>query len=173
MKVIVRLLSAAALIFVFQTHGMMRLFSALRERCTSLLFRHTMLSSPRHQTHTYRFNTPRVNTQPAAFTPLTPSPPKTVAMLLAESWPCRKTNRTATYQYVKPYSDFTTALRDFQSLQLTRVRQLPIGFIGELPDNTIVNVRTTSSTKWPTIEVRNPVTGKIEKLRYVNSTKVT
>jgi len=175
MKVIITSLCMTfTLVTAFQAHSMMRLFSAMRERCTLPTLRYTTLSSLRHQTHTYRFNAPIMNTQPSIFAHLTSSPLKTFSMLLAESWPCRKTNKTATYQYVKPvkpHDNFTTALRDFESLNPAMVRPMSksAGKVGVLPCGATVSVRTTSSSGEPTLEVRNPVTGETKKIRYPSS----
>lgn len=66
---------------------------------------------------------------------------------------------------------YAEALADFESLNLSGVKDMPngkIGKIGELPDGRRVNVRIDSSDKRPTLEIQPPrgASGKIIKVRY-------
>lgn len=71
--------------------------------------------------------------------------------------------RTTQYERVGNYE---IAVDDFNSLNPQNVRELPNGkgYIGELSDGKVINVRNISSEDSPTIEIQN---GKSKiKFRY-------
>jgi hypothetical protein len=72
-----------------------------------------------------------------------------------------------TINYVSPSKGFLEALGDFYSLPLSNVRSYPGNrLVGHLSDNTTVNVRPTSESGLPTLEIRNPVVRQSVKIRY-------
>lgn len=77
---------------------------------------------------------------------------------------------TQVKQFAKP-GGFPEAIKDFESLKPSNVREIKngnTGFIGDLPDGRTVNVRLGSSDKRPTLEIQNKSRTKYTKIRYGN-----
>lgn len=68
-------------------------------------------------------------------------------------------------QYEKPggYSD---ALKDFKTLEVSEIKDIPDGKTGKLPDGRAINVRTKSEDGRPTLEIIDA--NKRTKIRYGN-----
>jgi len=67
------------------------------------------------------------------------------------------------------YGGWKQALEDFESLELSNIRDISTGKVGTLPDGRSVNVRTKSSDTRVTLEIYDPVTEKSTKIRYENT----
>jgi hypothetical protein len=66
-------------------------------------------------------------------------------------------NKSGTYQDV---------LKDFESMSLSEIKDIPTGKLGKLPDGKVVTARTRSSDGPPTLEIFNPIKKKSIKFRY-------
>ena len=71
--------------------------------------------------------------------------------------------------YAKHYEKdggFGQAIKDFEALDLSEIKDTSSGKMGKLPDGRIVNVRPSSSAKKPTLEIYNPKNRRSIKIRY-------
>ena len=92
------------------------------------------------------------------------TPTKTVEDILSDAKPGRKTSgKTKQYEKEGTYND---ALKDFESLGATGIKNIENGMRGILPDGRDVNVRTESSFKTPTLEIYDSKTERSIKIRY-------
>ncbi len=58
------------------------------------------------------------------------------------------------------------SLKDFDSLEVSEIKPLPLGKRGKLPDGRDINVRTASTEKVPTLEIYDPTIKRSIKIRY-------
>lgn len=89
-------------------------------------------------------------------------PPKTLDDILKDAKPGERTNGPSK-QFVKP-GNYGDALNDFNSLELSGVRDVDGIKLGILPDGRTVNVIISSSDKRPTLEIYDGK--KSIKIRY-------
>jgi len=94
------------------------------------------------------------------------APAKTVDDILIGATPGDKTRGRSTI-FEKPGS-YEDAVKDFNSLGVSGIHDIPNGKAGLLPDGRDVNVRSQSSAEKPTIEIIDKKTNKRIKIRYGN-----
>jgi hypothetical protein len=92
------------------------------------------------------------------------TPTKTVEDIVAESKPGKKT-KGKVKQYEKP-GGFEDALKDFEKLNPSEIKEISTGKIGKLSDGRVINVRNASTDGRPTLEIYNG--SRSIKIRYGN-----
>lgn len=85
--------------------------------------------------------------------------------ILSNAKPGRETTTKKLKQYEKE-GGLEQAIKDFEKLNPSKIRNIPKGKLGELLSGIRINVRTDSSDKRPTLEIHNSITDQRIKIRY-------
>ncbi len=88
---------------------------------------------------------------------------KTVEDILKSAKPSE--NKGQLKQFEKP-GGYDEALKDFESLGVTDVKNIGVGKTGTLPDGRQITVRMRSRDTRPTLEIQSKASNKIIKIRY-------
>jgi hypothetical protein len=87
--------------------------------------------------------------------------------VLSDAKPGEKT-KGKSKQFEKP-GGYDDALKDFEKMKPSDVKNTSKGKVGKLPDGKVVNVRNDSSARKPTLEVYNPANKRSIKIRYTGA----